>query len=169
MWEFSRCAFFSKATAAWSSVPRPQGWQCRRHNSDSFVWRQLSLYTDIPRICYPMSPRNGIDTPLDAAFDSAGNLWIVGSTTSDDFSLVNPIVAKKAPYRQSGFVVEVGPNRVASSSQAILAGRGMSSIPAPATLRQSRPIMRETSTSQVQRTSRISPRHRARFSPRVRT
>jgi uncharacterized protein (TIGR03437 family) len=53
--------------------------------------------------------RSGIDTPLDAAFDSAGNLWIVGSTTSDDFSLVNPIVAKKAPYRQTGFVVEVDP------------------------------------------------------------
>jgi uncharacterized protein (TIGR03437 family) len=53
------------------------------------------------------APRSGIDTPLDAAFDSAGNLWIVGSTTSDDFSLVNPIVADKAPYRQSGFVVEI--------------------------------------------------------------
>jgi uncharacterized protein (TIGR03437 family) len=53
--------------------------------------------------------RSGIDTPLNAAFDSAGNLWIVGSTTSDDFSLVNPIVAKKAPYRQSGFVAEVDP------------------------------------------------------------
>lgn len=53
--------------------------------------------------------RNGIDTLRDAAFDSAGNLWIVGSTTSDDFTLVNPIVATKVPYRQSGFVVEVDP------------------------------------------------------------
>ncbi len=58
------------------------------------------------------APRNGVDTPLDAAFDSAGNLWIVGSTTSDDFSLVNPVVAKKVPYRQSGFVVEVDPRGV---------------------------------------------------------
>jgi uncharacterized protein (TIGR03437 family) len=53
--------------------------------------------------------RNGVDTLLDAAFDSAGNLWIVGNTTSDDFTLVNPIIATKAPYRQSGFVVEVDP------------------------------------------------------------
>ncbi len=51
--------------------------------------------------------RNGIDQLFDGAFDSAGNLWIVGSTTSDDFNLVNPIVAKKAPYRESGFVVEL--------------------------------------------------------------
>ncbi|HVW85693.1 MAG TPA: SBBP repeat-containing protein [Bryobacteraceae bacterium] len=55
------------------------------------------------------APRSGIDTPLDAAFDSAGNLWVVGSTTSDDFSLANPIVAKKVPYRMSGFVMEVDP------------------------------------------------------------
>jgi hypothetical protein len=54
--------------------------------------------------------RNGINTLLDAAFDSAGNLRIVGNTTSDDFTLVNPIVATKAPYRQSGFVVG-RPNR----------------------------------------------------------
>jgi uncharacterized protein (TIGR03437 family) len=53
--------------------------------------------------------RNGVDTLQAAAFDSAGNLWIAGSTTSDDFNLVNPIVAAKAPYRQSGFVVELDP------------------------------------------------------------
>jgi uncharacterized protein (TIGR03437 family) len=61
----------------------------------------LELPTDVSR--------SGVDTPLDAAFDSSGNLWIVGSTTSDDFNLVNPIVAKKAPNRQSGFVIEADP------------------------------------------------------------
>jgi uncharacterized protein (TIGR03437 family) len=55
------------------------------------------------------APRSGVDTPLDAAFDSSGNLWVVGSTTSDDLNLMNPIVSKKAAYRQSGFVVEVDP------------------------------------------------------------
>jgi uncharacterized protein (TIGR03437 family) len=54
-------------------------------------------------------PRSGIDTPLDATFDSAGDLWIVGSTTSDDLELVNPIVSKKVPYRATGFVVELDP------------------------------------------------------------
>lgn len=53
--------------------------------------------------------RNGIDTLRDATFDSAGNLWIVGSTTSDDFNLVNPIVSSKVAYRQSGFVAELDP------------------------------------------------------------
>jgi len=69
-------------------------------------------------------PRSGIDTPLDAAFDSAGNLWIVGSTTSDDFSLVNPIVAKKVPYRQTGFVVELDPTGSTVKFATYLGGQG---------------------------------------------
>lgn len=70
------------------------------------------------------SLRNGIDTPLDAAFDSAGNLWIVGSTTSDDFSLVNPIVPKKVPYRQSGFVVELDSTGSTVKFASYLGGQG---------------------------------------------
>lgn len=69
-------------------------------------------------------PRNGIDTPLDAAFDSAGNLWIVGTTTSDDFSLVNPIVPKKVPYRQSGFVVELDSTGSTVKFASYLGGQG---------------------------------------------
>jgi len=52
---------------------------------------------------------NGDDKPAAAAVDPQGNIWIVGSTTSDDFNLVNPIVSQKAPYRTAGFVVEMDP------------------------------------------------------------
>jgi hypothetical protein len=61
-------------------------------------WRQLSIDTDNPEKPSDVA-RNGIDTPLDDAFDSGGNLWIVGSTRSDDFTLVNLIVTTKVPYR----------------------------------------------------------------------
>jgi uncharacterized protein (TIGR03437 family) len=70
------------------------------------------------------SARNGIDTPLDATFDSAGNLWIVGSTTSDDFSLVNPILPKKVPYRLSGFVAELDPSGSTVKFASYLGGQG---------------------------------------------
>jgi uncharacterized protein (TIGR03437 family) len=52
---------------------------------------------------------NGDDKPAAAAIDPQGNIWIVGSTTSDDFNLVNPIVSRKAPYRAAGFVAEIDP------------------------------------------------------------
>ncbi len=65
--------------------------------------------TQIPLEQASDAARTGIDTPMDAAFDSAGNLWVVGSTTSDDFFLLNPIVSKKVPYRMTGFVAEIDP------------------------------------------------------------
>lgn len=68
--------------------------------------------------------RSSIDTPVDAAFDSAGNLWVVGNTTSDDFNLVNPIVSKKVPYRQSGFVVEIDPTGSTVKFASYLGGQG---------------------------------------------
>lgn len=52
---------------------------------------------------------HGDDIPLDAAVDSAGNVWIAGETDSDDFTLLNPIFAQKAPYRTAGFVLELDP------------------------------------------------------------
>ena len=52
---------------------------------------------------------SGNDIPLDAAVDPSGNLWIVGETDSDDFILVNPVVAQKVPYRVAGFVLELNP------------------------------------------------------------
>ena len=52
---------------------------------------------------------SGNDVAADAAIDPAGNLWIVGSTDSDDFPLMNPIVSTKVPYRLAGFVMELDP------------------------------------------------------------
>ncbi|MGB9457673.1 MAG: SBBP repeat-containing protein [Bryobacteraceae bacterium] len=52
---------------------------------------------------------NGNDQPAAAAIDPQGNIWIVGSTNSDDFKLVNPIVSQKVPYRTAGFVIELDP------------------------------------------------------------
>lgn len=37
---------------------------------------------------------SGNDIPLDAAVDSAGDVWIAGETDSDDFTLVNPLFAQ---------------------------------------------------------------------------
>jgi uncharacterized protein (TIGR03437 family) len=50
---------------------------------------------------------SGNDIPADAAVDPNGNIWIVGSTDSDDFALVNPIGGQKVPYRSAGFVIEL--------------------------------------------------------------
>jgi uncharacterized protein (TIGR03437 family) len=52
---------------------------------------------------------SGNDEPQAAAVDPSGNVWIVGNTDSDDFKLVNPIVAQKVPYRTAGFVIELDP------------------------------------------------------------
>lgn len=50
---------------------------------------------------------NGNDLPHAAAVDAKGNIWIAGETDSDDFPLVNPIVAQKAAYRRTAFVMEL--------------------------------------------------------------
>lgn len=50
---------------------------------------------------------NGNDVQHAAAVDAKGNIWVVGETDSDDFPLVNPIVAQKVPYRRAGFVMEL--------------------------------------------------------------
>jgi uncharacterized protein (TIGR03437 family) len=52
---------------------------------------------------------SGGTVPLGAALDPGGNVWIAGYTYSDDFKLMNPIFAEKAPYEQTGFVVELDP------------------------------------------------------------
>lgn len=54
---------------------------------------------------------SGNDIPQAAAVDPTGNIWIVGNTDSDDFTLVNPIVSRKIPYRTAGFVVELDASR----------------------------------------------------------
>ena len=57
----------------------------------------------------PVLGGGGNDIPQAAAVDPSGNIWIVGSTDSDDFNLVNPIVPQKVPYRAAGFVIELDP------------------------------------------------------------
>jgi len=52
---------------------------------------------------------NGDDQPAAAAVDPQGNIWIVDSTNSDDFILVNPVISQKVPYRTAGFVIEMDP------------------------------------------------------------
>src|SRR5579864_462902 len=48
---------------------------------------------------------NGI--VADAAIDPSGNIWITGETDSDDFPLVHPLFAQKAPYHSTGFVAKL--------------------------------------------------------------
>ena len=63
----------------------------------------------VPGENFPILGGNGDDEPAAAAVDPQGNIWIVGSTNSDDFNLVNPIVSQKVPYRRAGFVIEIDP------------------------------------------------------------
>jgi len=63
----------------------------------------------VPGENFPVLGGSGDDQPAAAAVDPQGNIWIVGSTNSDDFNLVNPIVSQKVPYRGAGFVIELDP------------------------------------------------------------
>ncbi len=51
----------------------------------------------------------GDDQPSSATIDPTGNIWIAGTTNSDDFKLVSPIMGQKVPYRRAGFVIELDP------------------------------------------------------------
>jgi uncharacterized protein (TIGR03437 family) len=57
----------------------------------------------------PQPGGSGNDVPEAVAIDATGNIWIAGETDSDDFTLVNPIVSQKVPYRTAGFVMEIDP------------------------------------------------------------
>lgn len=52
---------------------------------------------------------NGNTIPVDGAVDKSGNIWLVGTTDSDDFPLVKPISSKKQPYRSTVFVMKLDP------------------------------------------------------------
>jgi uncharacterized protein (TIGR03437 family) len=58
---------------------------------------------------FPAPGGSGNDIPQAVAVDANGNIWIAGETDSDDFTLVNPIVSQKVPYRTAGFVIELDP------------------------------------------------------------
>ena len=45
-----------------------------------------------------------------AAVDASGNIWIAGTTDSDDFPLVHPLFAQKPAYMPTGFVAKLDPN-----------------------------------------------------------
>src|SRR5262245_23310992 len=67
----------------------------------------LSVTGPAPYGPFPVLGGSGNDIPSDAAVDGNGNLWIVGSTDSDDLRVVNPIYGHKEPYRTAGFVIEL--------------------------------------------------------------
>lgn len=71
----------------------------------------------------PVLGGSGNDVPAAAAVDPSGNIWIVGSTNSDDFNLVNPIIGQKAPYRTDGFVIELDPTGTQLLFSTYLAGQ----------------------------------------------
>lgn len=45
-----------------------------------------------------------------AAVDTNGNIWITGTTTSDNFPLVSPLITFKPDYQQTGFVARLSPS-----------------------------------------------------------
>lgn len=71
----------------------------------------------------PVIGGSGDDSPTAAAVDPSGNIWIVGSTNSDDFNLVNPIISTKVPYRTAGFVLELDPTGTQLLFATYLAGQ----------------------------------------------
>lgn len=71
---------------------------------------------------------SGNDIVQDAAVDSAGDIWIVGKTDSDDFHLMNPLFGQKTPYRTAGFVIELNPTGTKVLFATYLAGQEGSSF-----------------------------------------
>jgi uncharacterized protein (TIGR03437 family) len=69
----------------------------------------MILGTPVYNFLQPAPGGSGNDIPQAVAVDRTGNIWIAGETDSDDFTLVNPIVGQKVPYRTAGFVIELDP------------------------------------------------------------
>lgn len=76
-----------------------------------------------PASALPVLGGSGNDMPQAAAIDASGNIWIAGSTDSDDFNLVNPIVSRKVPYRTAAFVLELDPTGTKLLFATYLAGQ----------------------------------------------
>jgi uncharacterized protein (TIGR03437 family) len=73
---------------------------------------KVPFQNGLPPDLLPTLGGSGNDQPAAATLDPQGNIWIVGSTNSDDFNLFNPIVSEKVPYRTAGFVIELDPTGV---------------------------------------------------------
>lgn len=86
-------------------------------------------FRDQPPDVTPQLGGSGNDVPQATAVDAKGNVWIVGETDSDDFNLVNPVVARKVPYRTAGFVIELDPTGNNLLFASYLAGQQPSSLP----------------------------------------
>jgi uncharacterized protein (TIGR03437 family) len=86
-------------------------------------------FQSYPADVRPRLGGSGNDIPSAAAVDASGNIWIVGETDSDDFDLVNPIVAQKIPYRAAAFVVELDPTGNNLLFSTYLAGQQQSILP----------------------------------------
>jgi uncharacterized protein (TIGR03437 family) len=80
----------------------------------------------------PVLGGSGNDTPVASAVDPGGNIWIVGNTESDDFNLMNAIVAQKVPYRKAGFIIELDPTGTKLLFATYLAGQLRSNTTCPA-------------------------------------
>jgi uncharacterized protein (TIGR03437 family) len=72
---------------------------------------------------------HGNDILRAATFDPNGNLWVVGDTDSDDFTLVNPIISQKLPYRTAAFIMEIDTKAGKLLFATYLAGETPSSLP----------------------------------------
>ena len=91
----------------------------------------VSAWNEYPPCCtaIPALGGSGNDVPQAVAVDPNGNIWIVGNTDSDDFNMVNPIVAQKVPYRTAGFVIELDPTGSKLLFSTYLAGKQPSTLP----------------------------------------
>ncbi len=93
--------------------------------------KQIALATLGPSSAiypYPALGGSGNDIPQAVAVDRGGNIWIAGETDSDDFTLVNPIVSQKVPYRTAGFVIELDPTGQKLLFATYLAGQQRSTL-----------------------------------------
>ena len=82
---------------------------CSSHAQISLAVLGAAAFRALPADGLAALGGSGNDEPQAAAVDPSGNVWIVGNTDSDDFDLVNPIVAQKVPYRTAGFAIEIDP------------------------------------------------------------
>jgi uncharacterized protein (TIGR03437 family) len=97
--------------------------------------KQIALATLSPSAAlypYPALGGSGNDIPQAVAVDRSGNIWIAGETDSDDFTLLNPIVSQKVPYRTAGFVIELDPTGQKLLFATYLAGQQRATFSYPA-------------------------------------